>query len=328
MTSSSTQAAAERAVGAVATVVISQRVRDARIEDFHRWQDEMNRTVAAFPGFLGTELVPPGEAGGEWTVLYRFGSKAQLEGWLSSSERTEMLGRGEGLFEGTASQQILIGKRTEQVTVVVTHPVRPDRVDEFLQWQRRLDDAERTFPGFRGTELLPPVAGVQPDWTILYSFDTEEHLNNWLDSPQRKKMLEEGEQFGQFELHRVASPFGSWFSGIAGGDAKGPAQWKTALSVLVGLYPTVVLLTLGISEIWKHGKLWETLLLGNFLSVSLLTWVVMPVVTRALAWWLEPDPDRSSPRLDAIGAAVSIAFLTLAALVFWAVTTQIWTLPD
>jgi antibiotic biosynthesis monooxygenase (ABM) superfamily enzyme len=327
MTSSRTGTAAERAVGALATVVVSQRVRPDRVEDFHQWQDGMNRTVASFPGFLGTEVVPPAEASDDWTVLYRFRSKRLLERWLSSTERAEMLGRGEGLFERPASQHVLIGKRTELVTVVVAHPVGPDRVDEFLAWQRRVVDAEETFPGFGGSELLPPVPGVQEDWTTVFSFDTEDNLNSWLGSPQRKKLLDEGQGFEQFELHRISSPFGSWFSPLGRGDVAGPPRWKTALSVLVGLYPTVVLLSLGISEIWRHGKLWETLLLGNVLSVTLLTWVVMPIVTRALAFWLEPDPDRAGGRLDAIGAALSVAFLTLAALVFWLVTTQIWTLP-
>ena len=34
-----------------------------------------------------------------------------------------------------------------------------------------------------------------------------------------------------------------------------PGDWKTALSVLVGLYPTVVLLTLAISHIWPGAPL-------------------------------------------------------------------------
>lgn len=320
-------AAAEAAVAAPATVVVSQRVRPGRVEEFRHWQDEMNRVVASFGGFLGTEILPPTDPGCEWTALYRFRSKAQLKRWLSSPDRAEMLDRGEALFEGPASQQVLIGAQNEAVTVVVSHPVAAERVDGFLAWQQRLIDTERTFPGFAGSELFPPVAGVQNNWTITFSFDTEEHLNGWLESSQRKELLEEGKEFDQFELHRISNPFGSWFSHIRRRDGEGSAEWKTALSVLVGLYPTVVLLTLGISEIWPHGKLWETLLLGNALSVTLLTWVVMPLVTRALAFWLEPDSKQASWRLDVMGAGVSVAFLTFAAVVFWLVTTQIWTLP-
>jgi uncharacterized protein len=326
MTTSGTSPAAG-GVDAPATVVVTQRVKPERVDEYHRWRDTMDRAVASFPGFLGMEVVPPGEKVGEWAVLYRFRSKSQLERWLSSSERAEILSNGEDLFEGPASQQVLLGERQGLVTVVVSHPVPPDRVREFLAWQERVVDAERAFPGFGGSELYPPVPGVQEQWTTVFSFDTEEHLNAWLESPLRRDLLREGDGYEDFELHRISNPFGSWFAHTWKGDTEGPAQWKTALSVLVGLYPTVVLLTLGISEIWPHGTLWETLLLGNVLSVTLLTWVVMPVVTRTLGFWLDPKPGRAGKRVDLIGAIVSIAFLTLAALVFWLVTTQIWTLP-
>lgn len=323
-----TQAEPEAARPAPATVLVSQRVQPGREDDFRRWQDVMNRAVASFAGFLGTEVVPPGDEGGEWTVIYRFASKPHLEAWLASSDRGEMLDRGADLFDGAASQRVLIGEREEDfVTVVVSHPVDPAQANEFVEWQQRVTDAERAFPGFGGSELFRPVPGVQEDWTAVFRFDTEEHLNDWLESPERKRLLEEGAHFQDFELRRISGPFGSWFSFGGDADAEGPAQWKTALSVLVGLYPTVVLLTLGISEIWEDGELWETLLLGNVLSVSLLTWVVMPIVTRALHFWLAPDPRSAGPRLDAIGTAASIGFLTVAAIVFWLVTTQIWNLP-
>ncbi len=327
MERAATDAAPGPARPAPATVLVSQRVKPGCEEDFRQWQDDVNRTVASFSGFLGTEVVAPRGAGGEWTVLYRFDSKAHLESWLGSAERTEALGRGTALFDGQASQQVMIGTADEDVvTVVVSHPVDPAHEDDFVAWQQRVTDAERGFPGFLGSELFRPVPGVQDEWTAMFRFDTEQHLNGWLESPGRQKLLEEGRQFQEFELHRVASPFGSWFA-FNGDKASAPASWKTALSVLVGLYPTVVLLTLGISEVWPTGQLWESLLVGNILSVALLTWVVMPVVTRALRFWLAPDQGHASRRVDMIGTVASVAFLAVAALVFWLVTTQLWTLP-
>jgi antibiotic biosynthesis monooxygenase (ABM) superfamily enzyme len=311
-------------VTAPATVMVSQRVKPGREGDYRQWQAAVDRAVAPFVGFRGTEVVPPGDAEGEWTVIYRFDSKEHLDAWLGSAEREEAMSRGADLFAGPASQQVLVEAPEEHVvTAVVTHQVEPGREDEFVAWNQRLTDAEATFPGFQGSEIYPPVPGVQDEWTIVFRFDTDEHLSAWLDSPERKRLLDEGREFERFELRRIAGPFGSWFS-LAGGPA-GPAQWKTALSVLVGLYPTVVFLTITIAEIWD-GPLWATLLLGNALSTILLTWVVMPVVTRGLHWWLAPE-GRADARLDTTGTVVSIAFLTFAAFLFWLITTQIWTLP-
>jgi antibiotic biosynthesis monooxygenase (ABM) superfamily enzyme len=327
VSSRGTDVAAETTAGrAPATVVIEQRVKPGREEDFREWQERMNRAVAAFAGFLGTEVVPPSAGDREWTILYRFDSRPRLDRWLASSERSEMLDEGDEIFDGPATQQVLIGERREPVTVVVSHPVDPARVEEFREWQQRVTDAESDFPGFSGSELFRPVPGVQEEWTAVFSFDTEEHLDAWLESPERRRLLDEGSQFHDFGLHRISSPFGSWFS-TGAEDPGSPAQWKTALSVLVGLYPTAFLLGLGIAEIWESGELWQRLLLSSILSVSLLTWVVMPVVTRALGFWLLPPEGQSSRRRDLTGIAVSVAFLTLAAAAFWLVTTQLWTLP-
>jgi antibiotic biosynthesis monooxygenase (ABM) superfamily enzyme len=325
------QAEAESARGAEqtspATVVVSQRFKHGREEDVRRWQEDVNHAISSFAGYVGNDVAPSAEAD-TWAVIYRFDSKPHLMSWLASSERDAVVSRGADLFDGPATQHVLVrDDDASLVTVVVSHPIAPADVDAFLAWQKRVTDAERRFAGFRGAELFRPVPGVQDEWTALYHFDTDEHLNAWLGSAERKKLLAEGKRFANFKLNRISSPFGSWFTQPTSDDQGSPGQWKTALSVLVGLYPTVVLLTLAISELWKNAELWASLLVGNILSVTLLTWVVMPVVTRGLRFWLAPERARAGARLDAIGAVVSIAFLTFAALVFWACTTQVWHLP-
>ncbi|MFI8976555.1 antibiotic biosynthesis monooxygenase [Nocardia asteroides] len=312
---------------APATVVITQRLRAGREAEFRRWQAEVNDAAATFPGFLGAEVTPPGDAGAEWSVLYRFDDVEHLKHWLDSATRRELLARGTGFFEQPSTQHVLVDEPDEEVaTVVVAHPVAAGREAEFVAWQDRMTEAERTFTGFRGSELHRPIPGVQDEWTIVYSFASAEHLDSWLASPQRKELLAQAPDFRDFEVHRIANPYGSWFPPTGSGPDQGPASWKTALSVLVGLYPTVVILTLAIDELWPSAPLWLSLLIGNILSVSLLTWVVMPVVTRALGFWMRPRPD-PDPRTDLLGLVCSVGFLTLAALFFYLVTRVFWTLP-
>jgi uncharacterized protein len=311
-----------------ATVVVSQPLKRGQEEAVRHWQEDVDRTVSGFDGFLGNDVATSGD-GEEWTVIYRFDSKPHLLSWLGSQERDQVISQACDLFDGPASQQVLIREHdADMVTVVITHPVDPADENTFLAWQQRVTEAERTFPGFQGAELFRPVAGVQPAWTALYRYDSDEHADAWLESDQRRDLLREGRRFQDFELRRISSPFGSWFAQPGeeeAGDA--PANWKTALSVLVGLYPTVVLLTLAISEIWSTASLWQSLLLGNILSVGLLTWVVMPLVTRALRFWLVPGRGGFTARADVLGTAASVVFLTFAALIFWLCTTQIWHLP-
>jgi len=307
-----------------ATAVIGERIRPGRTEDYRRWQDEVTATAAIFPGYLGTEVgAPAPDDARDVTVIYRFDTPAHLRVWLESTERARLLERGDELRDIPGAQQVLVEdpRDTELVTVVVSHTVRPQDERAFLDWQRRLAGAERRSPGHRGTELVRPLAGVQDDWVAVTRFATESDLEAWLASTARRDLLAEGERFRDFRLQRVTTSFGSWFSSGATKLAAAPPSWKTALSVLVGLYPTVVLLTLGISALWPAGPLWASLLLGNVLSVSLLTWVVMPVVTGTLEFWLEPGAEARQPRTDILGTVASLAVLAVLALLFALTTT-------
>lgn len=314
-----------------ATVVIVHRLGTGLGDEYRRWQDEVNAAAATFPGFFGTEATASHDTRVDPTIIYRFDSVQHLEDWLSSPIRIQLLERAEHLFDAAPTQHVLVASAGDDgglATVVVSHPVRSEDEPAFLDWQQRMTDAERIFPGFRGSELFRPVPGIQDDWTAVYRFASDEDLERWLSSDAREELLREGQRFKEFQLRKITSSFGSWFSfDDASEGAAPPAPWKTAMSVLVGLYPTVVLLTLALSELWPSAKLWESLLVGNVVSVALLTWVVMPLVTRALRFWLAPPINAEQPRIDLLGLVASVIFLTACAFVFWLMTVALWTLP-
>jgi antibiotic biosynthesis monooxygenase (ABM) superfamily enzyme len=134
---------------------------------------------------------------GDWTVVYRFDSVPHLQSWLNSRARQGLLETGTALHDRPATQQVMVGTLPpeELVTVVVSHEVSPELVDEFLGWQPRMTDAERRFEGFEGAELFRPVPGVQDEWTAVYRFDSGENLQRWLDSDERRQLLAEAKQF-------------------------------------------------------------------------------------------------------------------------------------
>jgi antibiotic biosynthesis monooxygenase (ABM) superfamily enzyme len=307
-------------------VVVTQRVRPGLEAEYQEWQAEVDRAAESCAGFLETESLDRREDDVERSVVYRFDSTSRLQAWLDSSSRHALMSRGDHLFDQPPAQHVLLDRDDDPVTVVVTHRVPAGKEADFVSWQQRITEVEQTFPGFRGSDLLAPVPGIQPEWAVVTTFDSAADLETWQASPRRQALLDEGQAFRDFQVRRIASPYGSWFGrGRSAADEEAP-DWKTALSVLVGLYPTVVLLTLGLGKIWPGAPLWASLLVGNILSVSALTWLVMPNVTRLLRFWLEPGPN-ASRRTDMTGLVVSVGFLTLAAVVFWLATTVIWTLP-
>nr|CRL75830.1 Antibiotic biosynthesis monooxygenase [Mycolicibacterium malmesburyense] len=186
---------------AAATVIIGQRVNAGMDAAFERWQRDLNREASGYAGFLCAEINPPTAVQPEWVVIYRFDSTAHLQAWINSATRQRWLTAGREYFDGPATQQVVGGTAKADdalVTVVVSHRVRADQVDEFLAWQDRLRLAEKDFPGFRGSELFRPVAGVQDEWTAMYRYDTAADLDRWLVSKERRDLLAEGEKFSDF----------------------------------------------------------------------------------------------------------------------------------
>jgi len=70
--------------------------------------------------------------------------------------------------------------------------------------------------------------------------------------------------------------------------APSPPVWKVAVSVLVGLYPLTVLSQAVLGPRLAGLPLLLRAGVSAVLMVVLMTWVVMPVVTRLLKPWLYP----------------------------------------
>ncbi|MEU8589208.1 antibiotic biosynthesis monooxygenase [Streptomyces sp. NPDC048664] len=309
-----------------ATVVTSQKVVAGLEEGYKRWQEQVNRAVRDFDGFEGTESYPPDSRGDNlWVVVFRFSDVERLRAWLTSGERRELLDEGRHFFEEEPSQEVLSGGRPAQeaVTAVVSHEVRTGRERDFECWQEKVLRAQERSPGFMGSELFAPVDGIQDRWVVVFRFDTREHLDQWLASDARGKLLDEGREYvARYDVRRISSAFSGWFRFGDAEQAGVPPNWKQAMSVLLALYPTVMVLNLTVGRLLTDAGVPGVLglFVSNVLSVSILTWILMPkVVNRAFAFWLAPDRPRSRRR-DVIGALV-VAGCYAALITVFALTT-------
>ncbi|QKV97387.1 antibiotic biosynthesis monooxygenase [Streptomyces sp. NA02950] len=289
----------------------SQKVRPGQDDAYQRWQEKTNRAARGFDGFEGTELYPPGPGqDNEWVVVFRFSRIDQLTTWLRSSVRQELLDEGRPLFEAPPTQEVLSGgtpaEEPEVVTAVISHEVRPGYEQPFLRWQDKALKAQEKFPGFMGSELFRPVPGIQEHWVVVFRFDSREHLDGWLESDVREKLLSEGAKyFTHYDVRKISSPFSGWFRFGEGADEGVPPNWKQAMSVVLALYPTVMVLNLTVGSALDDAGVpaHAGLFIGNVLSVSILTWLLMPLVNRALAFWLVPSRAHTL-RVHVAGAAL------------------------
>ena len=165
---------------------------------------------------------------------------------------------------------------------------------------------------------------MQDAWTAMYRFETAADLDTWLASDERKQllMMASGSTTSSCGRWTIHSATGSR-SARKGTQAKPPSDLKTSIAVWVGLYPTVVLLTL--AQFPLRLPLWEGMLVGNLLSSLSMTFVTMPYyVNPLLKNWLQPPANVPAVRTNLRGIAIVVAVMVFWAVVFWVVTTQIW----
>jgi antibiotic biosynthesis monooxygenase (ABM) superfamily enzyme len=175
----------------------------------------------------------------------------------------------------------------EPVTVAVSRRVRPEREADFEMWARGISEAAEKFPGHLGAGHIRP-AEAGGEHTIVYRFDTPEHFDNWQNSPERLSWIEASRGLieGEPRIER-ATGLEYWFHDPACSYGTPPPVWKQAILTEIGLYPTVLVVAYTVGLLIAGWPLPVRSLVTTVLSVTLMTWVVMPVVSRVFRGWLQ-----------------------------------------
>ena len=207
--------------------------------------------------------------------------------------------------------------RSPMTSAVITQLVPPSQVEWFLEWQRGISVEAEKFPGYRGTDLYPPRDEENDHWVVVIHFDNETDVQGWLSSGIRRIWLRRlDDRIGHFDLKVLPGGFGPWFlEQLRGPCALVPPPWKMFLAVLLGLYPTVMLLTFFISPHTQSLGLAWGMLIGNTLSVAILQWAVMPALGKILSSWLSAG-DNFRKSLSIAGALAIVASLLIMAFFF------------
>jgi antibiotic biosynthesis monooxygenase (ABM) superfamily enzyme len=307
-----------------ATVVLVQgRVTPGRENEYLRWQAEIDDECRTFPGFQGCEVIPPVPGIQEnHVVVYRFDSFPHLDAWLRSDTRQTLLARSHGLFASEPRQHVVAGRGSAQPAsgMVVSTRVKPGREQEYRAWQARIDAEAARFPGFLGSEVFPPVPGLQDAWVVLVRFDSPENLQKWLLSDVRKRLIDESARlWDEARVETFSGAFPGWFGAVStgSGPAALPPDWKQAMIVLLVLYPIVMLLTHFLSPSLASLPLAVSMFIGNLASVAVLTWLLMPLANRAFGFWLTPSGARGR-FVELRGIAVIVAGYAVAIAIFLA----------
>jgi hypothetical protein len=178
----------------------------------------------------------------------------------------------------------------EGATVVITHRVRDDKHAEYETWTNEIAPLCRACPGHLDWHIVRPIPGLSQTYTIIIRFDTREHLQDWLESPTRARLIEKVQPLlVTGDDYTVSSGLDFWFM-PSGGKAKVPVRWKQYLVTWSAIYPLVLVATLAVSAVFGYlgvpDNHFITTLASTGVVVFLMVYVVMPRYTRLIHRWL------------------------------------------
>lgn len=175
------------------------------------------------------------------------------------------------------------------MTIIQVTPMK-GKEQQLLAWFNDIASDAARFEGHQGSELFQTMTAGGKEWLSIFTFDTFQHLDAWLHSEIRANHLTAGAALFDEQVRRqqmVGIEF--WFEykdrpqpGLP------PPRWKmalvTGLVIFVLLNTLIAWLSNGLARL--HFPLWAIKLCSVGLMISLMTWIVMPWVTRILRKWL------------------------------------------
>jgi antibiotic biosynthesis monooxygenase (ABM) superfamily enzyme len=181
----------------------------------------------------------------------------------------------------------------DAVTVLYSRRVKPGREADFEAWARGIVAAARQFPGHLGASVLD--APGSREYHILFTFADRRSLRAWLDSDERRRWLVRvGELLEADRGLQQLTGLETWFK-LPGSNVPTmtpPPRWKMWLVSLVAVYPLVLAFQVLVVPRMARLPLPLRALVFPLVLLTLMTFVVMPMVTRALRRWLGPRHDQ------------------------------------
>lgn len=175
------------------------------------------------------------------------------------------------------------------VTVVIRHRVKPGKEVEFEDWLRGITRAAIPFVGYLGYNVVRPAGPLHPEYVVFFRFDTFTNLEKWEESAERGEWLERLApltfQASTWEHHTGLEV---WFTPQVGRVQ--PPRWKMFVVTWLAVFPLISLMQVTLVPLLIELPLLLRMFVTSALFVCLMTYAVMPLMTRLFARWLYGPP--------------------------------------
>jgi antibiotic biosynthesis monooxygenase (ABM) superfamily enzyme len=185
------------------------------------------------------------------------------------------------------------------VTVIVTRIAKRDKIREFKEWMDGIIHEAMKFEGHMGVNVIRPSDLSNPEYVIIFRFNTFENLAKWENSEVRREWLAKSKEVAEGEpVIEKQTGLEFWFTPRSrtgrsvNGDkaptpiAPPPPRYKMAIVITAVIFILVSILLPQIRQLTTGLHIHLSTFIGVVIMVLLMTYVIMPSVTRLLGPWL------------------------------------------
>ena len=176
------------------------------------------------------------------------------------------------------------------VTAVASRRVKQGREQEFEEWLSGILAAANEAPGYLGSEVLRPAdADDDNEYRIVFRFDHASNLHAWENSEERRRWLHKGESLQHEQKVDVLTGLETWFTLPSKVGEPSPPRYKMVVVTWLGVFPIVTIIFSLFGHWLSLLPTLERTLVFTAVMVTLMTYVIMPRMTRLFSFWLYPD---------------------------------------
>ena len=174
-----------------------------------------------------------------------------------------------------------------------------DKIKEFEEWLSGISKEVSRQEGNMGIDIIKPNPNIsnksKPEYVIIFRFNTYENLDKWEKSPIRHEWLQKGRKLAEsdYDVQKMTG-LEFWFTPYFNDESSPmiPLQPPPRYKMVIVTIPviSILLLTL-VPQIHFLTEMLAIpfpirLVIALTITVLLMTYVIMPLLTKLLKPWL------------------------------------------
>ncbi len=190
-------------------------------------------------------------------------------------------------------------KHSKPVTVIVRRIAKKDKIKEFEEWLSGISKEVSRQEGSMGIDIIKPTPNIsnksKPEYVIIFRFNTYENLDKWEKSPIRHEWLQKGRKLAEsdYDVQKLTG-LEFWFTPYFKNESSPmiPLQPPPRYKMVIVTIPVIsILLMTLVPQIHFLTEMLSIpfpirLVIALTITVLLMTYVIMPLLTKLLKPWL------------------------------------------